>query len=114
MSALVDDRSGWRQLAANNIEDAWIAVDVLGRYDAQKLDNFGVARVDDILNLAPSIIAGPAISIAAIFVPRTNAFAAFGSWISYMRARCPVRFSRRRGDGGCAEGFFGRSPSFRQ
>ena len=37
-------RSGWRQQAANKIEDARTAVDALVRYDTQKLDNFGVAR----------------------------------------------------------------------
>jgi len=37
-------RSGWRQLAANKIEDTQTVVDALVRYDAQKVDNFGVAR----------------------------------------------------------------------
>ena len=114
MSALLDDRSGWRQLAANNIEDAWIAVDALVRYNAQKLDNFGVARVDNILNLPLSIIAGPASSIAAIFVPRTNALAAFGSWISDIAERGVRSDFRDEGAMAGAPGFFGRPPSFRQ
>ena len=37
-------RSGWRQLAAQNIDDARNAVDPLVRYDAQALDDYGVAR----------------------------------------------------------------------
>ena len=37
-------RSGWRQLVANKTEDARTAVDALVRCDAQKLDDFGVAR----------------------------------------------------------------------
>ena len=89
-------------------------MDVLGRYDAQKLDNFGVARVDDILNLAPSIIAGPAISIAAIFVPRTNAFAAFGSWISDIASAVSGPLFAAKGRWRVRSGVSLGSPSFRQ
>ena len=138
-------RTGWRQLAAENVEDARLTVDPLVRYDVRALDNFGVARatveggmarftdrflatvfwyllfglpgvvvcrslnsvadiignesprhasfgfaaarVDYILNLAPAMIAGLAISMAAVFVPRTNAFAGFKGWIRDIRER---------------------------
>ncbi len=135
---------GWRLLAAGNIDDARNAVDPLVRYDAQGLDDFGVARaaiegglarftdrflatafwylllglpgvivcrsinavadiigtvsprhaafgfcaarLDDVFNLVPAIAAGPIVSIAAIFVPRTSAFSAFKGWIGDLRS----------------------------
>ena len=62
--------------------------DVIGKNSPRHASfGFVAARVDDILNLVPSIIAGPAISIAAIFVPRTSSLAAFRGWVSDLGAR---------------------------
>lgn len=55
--------------------------DVIGRNSSRHASfGFVAARLDDILNLMPAIIAGPTIGIAAILVPRTSAFAAFKGW----------------------------------
>jgi len=62
--------------------------DVIGKNSPRHASfGFVAARLDDILNLAPSVIAGPAIGIAAIFVPRTSAFAAFRGWIGDLSER---------------------------
>jgi adenosylcobinamide-phosphate synthase len=62
--------------------------DIIGRNSSRHASfGFVAARVDYILNLAPAIIAGPVVSIAAIFVPRTSASAAFKGWINDLRAR---------------------------
>ena len=74
---------------------------------------FVAARVDGILNLVPAIVAGPIITIAAIFVPRTSAFAACRSWISDMSARGAR--SDFRGEGAMASALgvaLGGPPSF--
>lgn len=57
--------------------------DVIGNNSPRHASfGFVAARIDYVLNLAPAIIAGPVISIAAIFVPRTSASAAVKGWIS--------------------------------
>jgi len=48
---------------------------------------FVAARLDDILNLAPVIIVGSIISIAAIFVPRTSPINAFKGWFGDFKER---------------------------
>lgn len=151
-------QAGWRLLAAGNFDDARPIVDPLFRYDAQALDNYGIARatieggmarftdrfvasvfwylllglpglficrsvnaaadvigkrasryvsfgfvsarLDDVLNLVPAIISGPFISLAAVFVPRANAFAAIKGWIGDLGDRA-VR-SDFRGEGAMA------------
>ena len=62
--------------------------DVIGDKSSRH-NSFGfvAARLDDILNLAPAIIAGPVIGIAAIFVPLTSASAALKGWISDLSQR---------------------------
>jgi adenosylcobinamide-phosphate synthase len=64
------------------------AADIIGRYSPRH-ESFGfvAARLDYVLNLGPSLIAGPVIGLAAIFVPRASAFAAFGGWFDDLKER---------------------------
>lgn len=58
------------------------AADVIGTGSPHHQSfGFVAARVDHILNLAPSLMAGPLISLAAVFVPRTNTLAGFSGWV---------------------------------
>jgi adenosylcobinamide-phosphate synthase len=57
--------------------------DVIGKNSPRHASfGFVAARLDDILNLAPALIAGPIICAAAIFVPRTSTLAALRVWAS--------------------------------
>ena len=62
--------------------------DVIGRPSSRHASfGFAATRMDDVLNLVPSIAAGPIVAFAALFVPQTGAIAALTGWWRDLRER---------------------------
>jgi adenosylcobinamide-phosphate synthase len=62
--------------------------DVIGnRSPRHETFGFAVARIDDILTLPSAFIAGPLVSLAAIFVPRASVSGALSGWFADLGQR---------------------------
>ena len=83
------------------------AADVVGRRSPRHVDfGFVVARLQDVLALPGAVLAGPLLSIAALFCPGANPARAFTAWLDDLAARGLA--AGYRGEGAIA-GAFGLS-----
>ncbi len=74
------------------------AADVIGRHSPKHADiGFTVSRLDDVLSLPGALLAGPLLSLAALFCPGGNVVRGLAGWCGDFFRRGPVAGYRVEG-----------------